>query len=129
MKIDWYTIIVMRREKRKQDYFQYYFWRGTCIWVFMQGGSSQYPSYRPFSLPVFVSPWIQFFCQFRYRCFCERWRVLLPILSITGLQTPFLSGSFHGMFTCLANCDKSLKMLHSQIKHGTFFLHPLWLVH
>ncbi len=31
-------------------------------------------------------------------------------LRTTGLLTPFLIGSYHEMFPCSANCDKSLKM-------------------
>ena len=32
------------------------------------------------------------------------------VLYTTGLLTPFLIGSYHEMFTCSANYDKSLKM-------------------
>ncbi len=34
-------------------------------------------------------------------------------LSTTGLLTPFLIGSCHEMFTCVANYDKALKMLYT----------------
>ncbi len=35
-------------------------------------------------------------------------------LSTIGLLTPFLIGSYLVMFTCVANYDKALKMLHAQ---------------
>ncbi len=49
-------------------------------------------------------------------------------LGTSGLLTPFLIGSYHEMFTCLANYDKSLKMLHHKLTYETIFtyyLHPL----
>ena len=45
-------------------------------------------------------------------------------LGTTGLLTPFLIGSYHEMFTCSANYDKSLKMLHHKLSHETIFLTP-----
>ncbi len=47
-------------------------------------------------------------------------------LSTTGLLTPVLIGSYHEMFTCVANYDKAFKMLHAQTCiYETIFLTPL----
>ena len=35
-------------------------------------------------------------------------------LSTTGLLTPFLIGPYNELFTCIANYDKTFKMLHTQ---------------
>ncbi len=36
--------------------------------------------------------------------------------------TPFLIGSYHEMFNCLANYDKALKVLHLKLAHMELFL-------
>ena len=48
-------------------------------------------------------------------------------LSTIGLLTPFLIGSYLKklMFTCVANYDKALEMLHAQTYETYFFSHPL----
>ena len=46
----------------------------------------------------------------------------------TGLLTPFLIGSYHEMFTCPANYDKSLKMLHLNLTYLTYFLVSWWRI-
>ncbi len=43
---------------------------------------------------------------------CDLLSLNLP--STTALLTLFLIGSYHEMFTCVANYDITLKMLHSQ---------------
>ncbi len=58
-----------------------------------------------------------------------RWTWNLNPLSITGLLTPFLIGSYLEMFTCSANYVKALKLLHAQTCiWDYFFLHLFWLV-
>ena len=57
-----------------------------------------------------------------------RWQQINP-LSATGLLTPILIGSYLEKFTCVANYDKALKMLHTQTcTWDYFFLHLFWLV-
>ncbi len=46
-----------------------------------------------------------------------RFRIMLDFfnpLSTIGLLTPVLIGSYLEIFTCVANFDKALKMLHAQ---------------
>ncbi len=46
-------------------------------------------------------------------------------LSTTGLLTSFVIGSYHEIFTCLANHNKATKMLHRKLSHETSFLNTL----
>ena len=75
-----------------------------CVWYYF------YPS-------MFVSPWYLRCCYKRTKL----WKFFNP-LGTTGLLTPFLIGSYHEMFTCSANYDKSLKMLHHKLTYETIFL-------
>ena len=51
--------------------------------------------------------------------FAHLLKVLFHLIT-TGLLTSFLIGSYFEMFTCVANYDKALKMLHYKLK--TIFL-------
>ena len=47
---------------------------------------------------------------------------LVNTLSTTGPLTLLLIDSYHEMFTCLANYDISLRMLHHKLSNVTIFL-------
>ena len=49
-------------------------------------------------------------------------------LSTTDLLTPFLIGSCHEMFICLANYNKALKMVRHKLAHDTIvsYTFPDW---
>ncbi len=51
----------------------------------------------------------------------KRKRTKINPLSTTGLLTLYLIGSYHEMFTCVANHDKALKMLHAQTCTRDYF--------
>ncbi len=50
------------------------------------------------------------YLPFLFHCQATGCCILLNPLSTTGLLTPFLIGSYHELFTCLANHYKALKM-------------------
>ncbi len=50
---------------------------------------------------------------------------VLTLLSTTRLLTSFLIGSYHEMFTCVANYDMALKMLHHKLVHETIFSYTI----